>query len=150
MEVNKKNVISSINTIERAAKAGHFLDMTKWQKRFHGRYKEILGELLNCGTPACFAGLVAASEDFHKDGGRVGDVGQPVIDVDGDIKTGHWAIAHWMGIIVEDSLELCAAHGREWYGLCGKQVSDITHQDVLSVLCRLRDTGSIWKQEIDQ
>ena len=150
--MNKKNVISSINTIERAAKSGHFLAMREWQRScFVGGVrdprKEDLSELLSCNTPACFAGLIAVSDDFKKDGGRIGRIGQPVIENDdGETLSGHLAIAYWLGIDAEDSIELCTADGCERCSLYGKHVSDITHDDVLEVLYRLRDTGSIWEE----
>ena len=37
----------------------------------------------------------------------------------------------------------------DYYERCslyGKHISDITHDDVLEVLYRLRDTGSIWEE----
>ena len=110
MEVNKKNVISSINTIERAAKAGHFLDMNNWQDT--NCYHNNLNDLLSCNTPACFAGLIATSEDFNRDGGRASRIGQPVIENDdGETLLGHLAIAYWLGIDAEDSVKLCTADG---------------------------------------
>lgn len=86
--VNITNIDKAIAIMERA----HKLDM-----RFYQRGNELstsIDELHGCNNSACFAGYIAISEEFQKDGGKHGYSGEPIFNY----QLGDRAISEWLNI----------------------------------------------------
>lgn len=138
--MNLNNVKKAIAIMERVKERDDLLDLCVWQ---HPKaIQETEEELHECGTSACLAGWIAVSPEFQADGGSVGADGGPILGTYED----HYAVARWLGIPNEsDSLELCGMfNARAVYGV---DEEEVTVDDVLRVLYRLRDTGSVYLKE---
>jgi len=142
-QINKDNVQLAINILVRAQAHDQNLDMEQWQDYRHFRKTPFTREkkVYECGMACCLGGYIAVSPEFQADGGMVGINGYPVFD----IYRGAKAVAEWFGIRQPDAKVLTGVirHNRlsEYRG---KALRDITFDDVIAVLERLRDTGSIY------
>lgn len=76
--VNKIRVQQAIDIMERAkAKGSVFMPHYQSVGELEA-YSDSEEGLHQCGNKACFAGHVAVSPEFSKDGGRVGGYGSPI------------------------------------------------------------------------
>ena len=127
--------------------ANHILDMADWQtpigvlENYDNEDTNIMyKETHLCGTPCCFAGYIAVSPEFQKEGGAVSPIGAPVL---ADNK-GESAIEYWLGITENQSKSLCGMSnvGDAYpYRQCSAVVCNIEFPDVITALTSLRDTG---------
>lgn len=140
--MDKDNVQTSINIIERAQKNGAILRMIEWQKgALAGTPITSEHELLRCGTPACFAGLIAVSDEFQAQGGCVGDEGEPIYI---NNNFGSEAIELWLGISNYEAVALCYERNEMGRLLYKKDIHDVVYSDVLEALYLLLKTGSVF------
>jgi len=134
--MNIENMRSAINIMKRAGK----IDMCSWQEIKNG--DKALGSEENlhyCGTAACFAGWIAVSPEWKKDGGRIDErVGSPYIPTKENLDRNYYyakAIAYWLDIPESYSCELCALNttieNEEYYGV---KMNDITKEMVIGKL----------------
>ena len=139
--MNKTNVIKAIAVMERVKERGDSFSMRHWQfpREDSGRACTSEDDLHECRMPACFGGWIAVSPEFIANGGSAApSSGVPVF---GSGDPGDASIGAWLGINEEDSANLCGLFETAMYG--GKPVVDVNVDDVLRVLYRLRDTGTI-------
>jgi hypothetical protein len=140
--MNALNVSKAIAVMERVKERGDSFSMRQWQfpREELGRACTSEDDLHECGMPACFGGWIAVSPEFIEDGGSAARIsGAPVL---GSGDRGDASIGAWLGINEEDSANLCGFFETAMYG--GKTIGDVGVDDVLNVLYRLRDTGSVW------
>lgn len=125
----------AISVMQRAQEHEHPLDMQFWQNPTYPNLCHSEEELYDCGTPACFAGTLAVSPEWREGGGKIGTWGMPVFD--------GWlaerAIQEWLGISFKQAANLCATSLESgvppgFSSFYGKQIEDITHQDVIGKL----------------
>lgn len=142
MEINKDNVQMAINIMIRAKVHGQKLNMNKWQDI------EIIctseSDVYDCEAPCCMAGFIAVSPEFQACGGEVGLWGHPVLNECGEADS----IAEWFGmdpVEAETLLFVDNFDNEKIPEYSGKEMEDITFDDVISVLERLRDTGTIYQ-----
>tara|TARA_R110002124_G_scaffold10362_1_gene51738 strand:+ start:175 stop:624 length:450 start_codon:yes stop_codon:yes gene_type:complete len=144
--MNIVNVNKAIAVMERVKERGDYLNMRDWQflEDSEAPAMETEGDLHKCGTAACFAGWVAVSPEFQVDRGSVCVGGAPCLPMreEGYYVSGEAAIRFWLGIDEDAAEHLCAMS--DVANFYGKEVKDITVDDVLSKLYRLRDTGSVY------
>lgn len=140
--MNKENVQKAIDIMRRAGK----VDMGEWQEGigpfcpyFDRRIATTEAEAQECGTAACFAGWVALSPEFQKDGGKVAIDGAPVYQY----VNGYKAIALWLEIECIEAAELCFVGYHKLPEYNNKESHEITSENVISVLERLLKTGSV-------
>lgn len=139
--VNIKNVGSAIAIMTRVKARSDKFSMVDWQNVEEPSSVVCRNEkeLHACGTGACFAGWVAVSPEWAAYGGKVHpDTGAPVLGT----FMPEGAIARWLGIHHIEAEQLC---GLDDYPLVygpNKPAHEVTVDDVLEVLYRLRDTGS--------
>jgi hypothetical protein len=140
--MNKTNVIKAIAVMERVKERGDSFSMRHWQfpREEFGRACTSEDDLHECGMPACFGGWIAVSPEFMADGGSVSSKGAPMFG-SGDPESA--SIGAWLGISEDDSDNLCglSVHSAVYRK---KPIWDVGVDDVLKVLYRLRDTGSVW------
>lgn len=146
--MNRTNVQHAINIMQRVIDNKREFKMSAWQEPRYGifgvrRWPAQDEETLHkCGTAACFAGWVAVSPEFQKDGGKVGVVGEPEIDRYQYDR----AIAAWLDIPHETAAALCfIGHG---YFLYKGPLEHITPQMVIEKLQMLLDGKDIF-EEVD-
>lgn len=141
--MNLENLNKAIAVMERVRDRGDAFNLRNWQGRYAKDWSNFdpvrtEEELHTCGTPACFAGWLAVSPEWAASGGTIGTVGEPEINhLDEDD-----AIAFWLRIDEHEAGSLC---GVTFPHLTyGKTSSEVTVDDVLTALYRLRDTGSVF------
>jgi len=144
MEINTENVQLAINIVARNQKYNQKLDMSHWQNSADDDYVQTTESgVHHCGTPCCMAGFIAVSPEFQACGGRVGRWGQPVLNECVEA----YAIAEWFNMLEVDARALtCVGQYQKIPEYKDKGLSDITFDDVISVLKRLRDTGSVYAE----
>ena len=143
--MNKDNVQKAIKVIQRVVDQGRSFDMGSWQDDTGCVIQRTEVELHECGTAACFGGWVAVSPEFQADGGLPTDSGMPSLP---NARAGSPAIATWLDISDDDANELTGIYVNLYWGEDPvDEHHTVTAQEVLDVLVRLRDTGSIWPQE---
>jgi len=142
MEINKDNVQMAINIMIRAKVHGQKLDMREWQKISPNHIIKITeSSVYNFFIPCCMAGFIAVSPEFQACGGEVGLWGHPVLNGCGE------ALSEWFNIDQVEAEALACADNLDDEKIpeySGKKLEDITFNDVISVLERLRDTGTIY------
>lgn len=144
--MNLNNVNKAIAVMERVKARGSKLNLCSWSTHF------IIDEngnpavpepneqaYHNCGSVACFAGWVAISPEFKEDGGFFDYSGRPYYN---DGHAGADAIMKWLDISEEESCLLCYV-GQCIYGTVYPNEGESDVDDVLEVLYRLRDTGTV-------
>jgi hypothetical protein len=139
--MNALNVSKAIAVMERVKERGDSFNMRHWQfpREDSGRACTSEDDLHECRMPACFGGWIAVSPEFIADGGSAAPTGVPMF---GSEYPGSASIGAWLGINEDDSESLCGiTESASVYG--EKPVVDVNVDDVLNVLYRLRDTGSI-------
>jgi hypothetical protein len=141
--MNALNVSKAIAVMERVKERGDSFSMRHWQfpREDSGRACTSEDDLHECGMPACFGGWIAVSPEFIANGGSAApSSGVPVF---GSGDPGDASIGAWLGINEEDSANLCglSVHTAVYRK---KPIWDVDVDDVLKVLYRLRDTGSVW------
>lgn len=142
--MNKDNVQKAINVMQRVVDQNRAFDISRWQEGDSSCIQETEGLLHTCGMAACFGGWVAVSPEFQADGGWVGLKGMPAIS---GTSAGASTIAKWLGIPTGAANNLTGVFQRLYWG--DELISErhtVTAQEVLDVLIRLRDTGSIWEK----
>ena len=146
--MNKANVQKAINVMQRVVDQNRAFDMAVWQDDAICGVRHTEKDLHECGMAACFGGWVAVSPEFHKDGGLADDYGLPYLT---GARGGVPSIAKWLGISIDDASDLAGLLPYLYWGdALESERHTVTAQEVLDVLVRLRDTGSIWPQENDQ
>lgn len=150
--MNIDNVNKAIAVMERVRDQHRAFNMWTWQEFEEDDTSEALNfeaGLVNCGTAACFAGWVAVSDEFKQDGGNTCPIdGCPTFPIieDGEKRMceGATAISTWLDIPQVEAALITATHNSEaneqFYG---KKLEFVTAHDVLEVLYRLRDFGTI-------
>lgn len=131
--MNVVNMNKAIAIMERA----QLVHLAFWQKvDSEAEVVTTEEDLQERGIAACFAGHVAVSPEFQADGGTVGPSGYPILGA----YNGSEAIAQWLGITFDQADGLSGfSNFNEMYGSIFRQ--DVTPQDVVDRLIRLRDTG---------
>lgn len=148
--MNLERLNQAIAIMERA-KVKNSVDMRRWQggniNNAAVKLKEV--ELNECRTTACFAGHIAVSPEFQAIGGRVGELGVPLLA--GDVAAP--AIHKW--------LEISSLNNKTYVtdlifgNLCNKEIDgdyqpsysqfydkpwhEVNAQDVIDKLLILRD-----------
>lgn len=142
--MNKEHVEELIKVMKNAKKAGAKLDMTYWQNT--DCLKSSIKEMVDCGTTACMGGFLAVSPAWKKIDGFVStNSGAPAINVEGlGTLHGTVAIAHYLNINLGTASKL-AYVGPPINRVYSKPKKQVTFDDVIKVLQRLRDTGSIYE-----
>ena len=133
--MNVNNMLTAIDIMNRAGK----FDISVWQEVVPGGYKDTECELHRCGTSACFAGWVAVSPEFRKDGGSISrSCGYPII-TDGNNNRLYEAsaIAYWLDIPNRDAEDLCFVGSNIGRFYNDKEYDEITTDDVVCVLATL-------------
>tara|TARA_Y100001938_G_C8080980_1_gene429067 strand:- start:1863 stop:2312 length:450 start_codon:yes stop_codon:yes gene_type:complete len=144
--MNLENVNIAIAVMERVKERGDKVDMSRWQKGHYleGHYtiKQAEEALHTCGTAACLAGWIAVSPEWKAQGHGITSYGAPYLVLpNGEEALEAYAIAVWLDIPPSEATRLTAVIDAS--SLYGKDTG-IEAEDVLKVLYRLRDTGSIW------
>lgn len=128
--MNKENIKKAIAIMERAGT----VDMSYWQDVRGDSAIDNEKQLHTCGTSACFAGWVAVSPEFQRDGGQVSSAGAPIFDY----LQGSMAIARWLDIrqtlagelvlgdLDEDDLGYSHFYEKQW--------EEVDDQDVIKKL----------------
>lgn len=132
--MNLANWDKAIDVMERVKARGDTLNMGSWQAHTMYTVQAKESQLHTCGTAACFAGWVAVSPEFQKDGGEVMKNGAPMIEGHAEDE----AIAEWLGIDDELAENLCAMGA--FHDVYGKPAEEITVDDVIEKLYELRGT----------
>jgi len=140
--MNIENVNKAIDVMERVKARGDNFDLSTWQGGFDGGVIAREEDLHMCGTSACFAGWVAVSPEFQEDGGEVEFSGSPRYSA----CEGEAAIREWLNLPHREAADLCGIEGG-WQAY-GKHHCDVTVDDVLAALYRLRDTGSPYPKQM--
>ena len=127
--MNRENIEYMIGIMEEA----EALDMNYFQNTstFMEPSSETIEELHKCGNTACFAGYMAISDKFQKDGGQSSE-GAPKINKLYEDQ----AVAYWLDISEELASDIVFPH----HGLFGgKCYDDIKPRDVIQVLKNILD-----------
>jgi hypothetical protein len=140
--MNALNVSKAIAVMERVKERSDSFSMRQWQfpREDSGGACTSEDDLHECRMPACFGGWIAVSPEFIADGGSVSSKGAPMFGSD---FPGSDSIGAWLGISEDDSDNLCGffVHSGVYRK---KPIWGVGVDDVLKVLYRLRDTGSVW------
>lgn len=148
--MNIDNINKAIAVMERVKRNGGEVNMGSWQFGAFSRVEtcETEEELNHCGSAACFAGWVAVSPEFKEAGGFVTGGGMPEIPLAGKMERGllgEDAIAAWLGISLKEADGLCYTGGDDLCSVYGTDdCSEVTAEQVLEALYRLRDTGTVF------
>lgn len=140
--MNIENVNKAIAVMKRVKKRGDAFYLGTWQGL--SMDEDALTneeELHSCGTSACFAGWVAVSPEFKEDGGGIDEDGSPTW-LGSRFVSGTAAIGAWLDLGGEQAYDLCGCgETRRVYGVDDHEV---TVDNVLAALYRLRDTGTVY------
>ena len=148
--MNIKNVDKAINIMQRVLEKKGRVNMAIWQSSSDPKYNPIHTEdelLAECNSAACVAGWIGVSPEFIKDGGSVGHHGIPIFKGRFGRAYGAGAISEWLDIQYDQSAALCFISGfctESIEEYAGKEKRDVTVEDVISVLKRLKSTGSVY------
>lgn len=171
--MNIENVNKAIAIMTRVKGLNYPFDMETWQgydavdddvelstlgflKMFNSMgcvYKAIANEadLHRCGTGACFGGWVAVSPEFKADGGGAyyADGAPRLEHTDGMVYHDAEAIAKWLDIPEHEAAVLTAVTNIGYAAYGRDTMEEITVDDVIEALTRLRDTGTCIKEGTD-
>lgn len=146
--MNIENVNKAIAVMERVKARGDEIFMRDWISGFVATSPRE-EDLHNCGTAACFAGWLASSKEWIDDGGYAGPSGCPKMQNSAGVR----AVAEWLEMDKIECYDLCCTTGMSpkaspfVYPEADGKVGNIDVDQVLAVLYRLRDTGTIYIQE---
>jgi len=149
--INKENVQYSIELLQEARKNKLRLDMDCCFQHYEkDGAKTTLEEVFSCGTPCCLAGFIAVSPKWIEDGGSVHvgsgisiNRGFPLMGNSG----GTAAVSDWLGISTNEGKCLLCSSSPYSKLLYRVKPSEVKYEMVIEALVRLRDTGSIFKEE---
>lgn len=153
--MNVENIKKAIAVMERA-KERDSLNMITWRsinptltllQRSHYSHARSEEEFHACGNTACFAGHLAISPEWIKDGGGCEYNGMPNLAViEGDytdrILHGEYAVAHWLGVDILVASNLI--HQKGLYGIhpvYKTMWGDVTADHVIKALNELIELG---------
>ena len=146
--MNIENVNKAIAVMERVKERGDKFDLCVWQSCNGAPAAEKEEELHTCGTAACFAGWVAVSPEFQKGGGGVEIDGSPSWKEGGELFGGSQAIEKWLDTPMLEAQHLCGVGNSELVYVETRE--EVTVDQVLAALYRLRDTGTVYIKETAQ
>lgn len=137
--MNVGNINKAIAVMERVRDREYKFDITLFQEVDGGEgLKETEEELHACGGAACFSGWLAVSEEWRADGGFSSPLGAALMGEEDDLNS----ISRWFGV-KKGAVEGIIYPSTLVFGK--KRLQDISAQDVIDALVRLRDRGLAWR-----
>ena len=137
--MNTKNINSAIAIMTRHMEARLPLDTSVWQNYKGAAKIAFTKEEELCGTPCCFAGYIAVSPEFRKDGGTCRTNGCPEL---AEFYDEH-AIREWVGCNIYQAESLCAVGRTKLAYPYVAFGGNVEFPDVIAALTSLRDTGKL-------
>ncbi|WP_273453705.1 hypothetical protein [Nevskia ramosa] len=132
-----QRVRMAISVMQRVINNRRNFDMGIWQQITRNYPMTSETQLHNCKTAACFAGWVAVSPEFRRDGGVAHPQnGAPCFLIDDQFVAGYQAIAIWLNIPELDAIALiCSGSNSCSYStFYGKYLWDIAPDHVIEKL----------------
>ena len=136
--MNTKSINSAIAIMTRHMEAQLPLYMSEWQTG--GLVNLVKTEEHLCGTPCCFAGYIAVSPEFQKDGGWCSAGGAPAFEGG----RGANAIREWFECNTNQASNLCSPGCcNTAYPLIEFAEREPLFSEVIAALVSLRDTSKL-------